>query len=684
MRRFGFDVLSQLKQETMPAGQTQTRTYDSAGNLTSLTDYNGKTTTYTYDTLNRLLSRTPDSSLTDTSESFTYTATGKRATMTDASGMTTSTYDNQDRLITKATPQGTLTYTYDVGGNVASMASNHANGASVGYTYDNLNRLSIVVDNRLPVGQNTTTYSYDPASNLATVTSPNGLSSSFTYDDLNRLNVVSTSKGTTIANYNYTLGQTGNRTAATELSGRTANWTYDGIYRLTQETISLDPQSKNGTVTYGLDPVGNRLSQSSSLPGVSTGTFTLDPNDRLSVEQYENNGNTMASGGRTFAYDFENRLKSMNSGAVTIVYDGDGDRVAKTVNVVMTRYLVDDLNPTGYAQVVEELVGGAVQRTYTYGLQRINQNQLISGTWTPSFYGYDGFDSVRTLTDASGAVTDTYEYDAWGNGVNVTGSSPNLYLYRGEQYDPDLGLYYLRARYFNPSTGRFLARDPAEGIPMSPYTLHKYLYASADPVNRVDPSGRAALPIPPPPTPGPEPVPDPAPGGGRSASEYATLVGAISLVAVSSVVQVGDRDACVWYHALDTLSVAALKVALDNNANFSPDKSEGTKQAGKKDCKLPWKCLIKCYLTCGGTTIDRPFWFLGIGLTPDEDVESVCLRAESSNRDMMACANTEPPQPGAPAGPGAAIKHCNRNKGGTRKTWRRPEDAPRVVNGVPQ
>ena len=85
-----------------------------------------------------------------------------------------------------------------------------------------------------------------------------------------------------------------------------------------------------------------------------------------------------------------------------------------------------------------------MQRTYNYGSQRISQNQLINSVWTPSFYGYDGFGSVRTLTNAASTVTDTYDYDAWGNAVNTTGSTPNVYLYRGEQYDPDLNLYYWR------------------------------------------------------------------------------------------------------------------------------------------------------------------------------------------------------------------------------------------------
>lgn len=182
----------------------------------------------------------------------------------------------------------------------------------------------------------------------------------------------------------------------------------------------------------------------------------------------------------------------MNSGAVSIIYDGDGNRVAKTAAGVTTQYLVDDLNPTGYPQVVDELQGGAVQREYTYGLQRISENQPVSGAWTPSFYGYDGGGTVRQLTNASGTVTDTYNYDAFGNKLNSTGSTPNNYLYRGEQYDPDLGFYYLRARYYNPQSGRFVAKDPYPGHIDIPATLHRYLYTGANPISCRDPSGMDA------------------------------------------------------------------------------------------------------------------------------------------------------------------------------------------------
>jgi uncharacterized protein RhaS with RHS repeats len=92
-----------------------------------------------------------------------------------------------DRLVTKQTPEGTLNYSYDAAGHVASIASSNANGASMSYTYDTLNRLSTVVDNRLPACQNTTSYAYDGASNVTTVTYPNGVQAVMQYDPLNRV-----------------------------------------------------------------------------------------------------------------------------------------------------------------------------------------------------------------------------------------------------------------------------------------------------------------------------------------------------------------------------------------------------------------------------------------------------------------------------------------------------------------
>ena len=458
----GFDVLNEPVSRTLPDQTlTESRAYDAAGNLISLTHFNGVTTSYVYDALNRLLSRTTPG---EAPVSFTYTPTGKYLTSTAGDGTVNYGYDSLDRLTAKATPEGTLSYTYDAAGHVASIGSSNAHGTSVAYSYDDLNRLLTVVDSNLP-GQNTTTYSYDNASNVAAVLYPNGLQSNFTYDALNRLTQLSTPP---VADYKYTLGLTGIRTNATEQSGRALTWNYDGIYRLNGETITGDPANNdgdNGSATYTLDPVGNRTGATSTFNGISPGFGSYNADDEASNESYDANGNTTrTANGNSYTYDSENHMLSMTSGStvVTMVYDAFGNRVSKTVNGVTTQYLVeDDVNPTGYPQVVEELTGpigsGVVTRTYTYGLQRISENlsPAVTGnsTWTPSFYGYDGGGSVRQLTNSAGVVTDEYEYDAYGNSFTKSGTTPNNYLYRGEQYDPDLGLYYLRARYYNPNTG---------------------------------------------------------------------------------------------------------------------------------------------------------------------------------------------------------------------------------------
>jgi RHS repeat-associated protein len=159
---------------------------------------------------------------------------------------------------------------------------------------------------------------------------------------------------------------------------------------------------------------------------------------------------------------------------------------------VTTRYLVDDLNPTGYSQVIGEVSNGEVQRTYTYGHMLVNQNQVTASGVQTSFYGYDGHTNVRFLTDENGQVTDTYDYDAYGNLTSSSGTTPNFYLYSGERFDQDLGVYHLRARSYDQRRGRFTSMDPFAGYTAAPQTLHKYTYVHGDPVNFIDPSGLAS------------------------------------------------------------------------------------------------------------------------------------------------------------------------------------------------
>lgn len=484
--KFEYDKLGRRAKRILPLGQVETYSYDARGNLQSRTDFNGKTTTFSYDNMRRLLSKTPDASLNQPTVSFTYNDSGQRETMTDASGVTNYNYDVRNRLSSKQTPFGTLNYTYDEAGNIETLRSSNSNGVSVDYDYDELNRLSSVKDNRLS-GNQTTGYTYDAVGNLQSYTYPNQVTTSYAYNNLNRLTTMTVSNASSnLASYQYTLGAAGNRTQALENGSRTVNYVYDDLYRLTQETIANSAGS--GTIGYQYDAVGNRLQRNSSVSQVSNQSATFDTNDRISSDTFDDNGNTKASNGKIYNYDFEDKLTSTSSG-ITFVYDGDGNRVSKTVSGVTTNYLVDTNNLTGYAQVVEEIQGGAVVKSYIYGHDLIAQRQ---GS-TVSFYQYDGHGSVRDLTNNLGQITDTYAYDAFGNLIERIGATDNSYLYAGEQFDADLGFYYNRARYLNFETGRFVSMDSFAGSRFEPISLNKYLYANADGVNNLDPSGNMSI-----------------------------------------------------------------------------------------------------------------------------------------------------------------------------------------------
>ena len=152
------------------------------------------------------------------------------------------------------------------------MTSNHAHGVSVTYSYDDLNRLSTAADANLTgLPTNITQYSYDNASNLGSVLYPNGVTTQFTYDTLNRVMSASSqvSSGSTsgqVSSYTYQRGPTGNLSQVVELGGRQVNWSYDGTYRLTNESIANDPSNNDGSVAYSLDAVGNRTSATSISP----------------------------------------------------------------------------------------------------------------------------------------------------------------------------------------------------------------------------------------------------------------------------------------------------------------------------------------------------------------------------------------------------------------------------------
>jgi RHS repeat-associated protein len=237
--------------------------------------------------------------------------------------------------------------------------------------------------------------------------------------------------------------------------------------------------------------VGNRTNRTSTISQLPAAVSSYNANDLLASDGNDNNGNTTASGANAYQYDALDHLTNVNSGQILLGYDGDGNRVSKKVGGVTTYYLVDDRNPTGYAQVVEEWAGSgtpALSRVYNYGLALVSQ---VVGTAT-TYFVTDGHGSTRLLLDNSANVLNAFAYDAYGTLIASNAVSQTAYLYCGQQFDTDLGFYYLRARYYKPDTGRFWTMDRFEGDQEDPVSLHKYLYGDADPVNNFDPLGMSA------------------------------------------------------------------------------------------------------------------------------------------------------------------------------------------------
>ena len=503
---YEYDSLGRRTATILPMMQKSSQTYDEVGNLKTATDFNGQTIAYHYDEQNRLAEkRFQDGSKVV----YTYTLNGQRDTIAfkNAGGQTTEfydwDYDVRDRLTQRIdTLDGvnrSISYTYDVAGNRTSVTT--ASG-TINYTFDERNRLDLVKQN----GQILADYDYDTVSNLIRTKLTNGTEEVRQYDRLNRLKYLENHLGTTvISSFAYTLDKVGNRTEVLENSGRKVNYTYDDLYRLTQEAID-EVSADDRTLDYNYDRVGNRLGKKETSGTTTRADYGYDANDRLLWEKvngatttnytYDGNGSTKTKteDGVTTTYIW-NDEKRMIGATVTDAqgvvqqqlqyrYNDDGIRVSSSVNGQETRFLLDEVQ--AYPQVLEEYApSGMIQVSYVYGNDLISQAQGAQTT----YYHVDGLGSTAELTDTIGNVVSSSRYDAFGVQTQQTGAVNNKYLFAGEQFDQNLGDYYLRARYYDSSAARFTARDFYSGSMSNPLSQHKYIYAHDNPVTNIDPTG---------------------------------------------------------------------------------------------------------------------------------------------------------------------------------------------------
>lgn len=502
--RYEYDTANRMTSVLSPTGQQWTYEYDAAGNVNKMVDAAGNatpttgdgTTIYGYDALNRLASinysdPTPDVTLG-------YDANSNRTSMIDGAGTETYTYDSLDRLKSVTRSRKSLAYDYDLASNLTKRT--FPDGTVVDYTYDDDGRLETVTS-----GGVQTRYGYDEAGNLLRIILPstNGYVESRTYDRAGRLTEVKNEKGgNVLSRFTYTLDEVGNPTAVVSTDG-TITYKYDLLNRLTEACFAPScPGASDPYVRYDYDAVGNRRTETRPM---GTTTYIYNDSDQLMSQSgpggtvnytYDDNGNQKSAGNRTFTYDLANRLATTTAGNTTITYsyDGDGKRLqasSGTQASAKTNYLWDPNAPLPL--LVREADGKDVLlRRYVYGAD------LISMTTGPGpfYYHYDGLGSVANLTSAAGTPQWSYTYEPFGSSRTEVRNDPaaptNPMRFAGELIDTATSLYHLRARQYDPATGRFLSLDPVAPTRFAPH-VSPYAYVNNVPTVFTDPSGQCFL-----------------------------------------------------------------------------------------------------------------------------------------------------------------------------------------------
>ena len=435
--QFGRDNMDRLQSRTDPLLNSDSRVYDSGGNLIQFTDRRGKITTYQHDGLNRLTFvgfGTQSGPSYESTISYTWDSGNRLTQVSDSiAGTTTRGYDDFNRVTSVSSPQGSVSYTYDAIGRRKTMTV--AGQPTVNYSYDAGDRVTQITQ-----GSSTVLLGYDADGRRTSLTLPNNVVASYAYDAASELlGITYTQAGSVIGDLAYTYDSVGHRAT---VSGSLAH---------------TSPPQPIANAVYNAD---NQLTQ--------WGTTTVI---------YDANGNVTNDGTHVYTWDGRNHLVAVdNGGSASFGYDPFGRRISKTVFGLNTGFLYNGAN------VVQELSGSSPSANLlSGGVDEVFARTDSAGT---ASFLRDGLGSTLALTDSTGAIQQSYTYDPYGSTSTTGNSSTNSYQFTGRETDAT-GLYFFRARYYNPAFGRFMSEDPigfAGGNNI-------YAYVGDDPLDLTDPSG---------------------------------------------------------------------------------------------------------------------------------------------------------------------------------------------------
>lgn len=519
--------------------------YDPNGNPATLHDPRGQVVESVHDHLNRRISRTYSQHAEQTGGrpldfqpirmEWVLDGNGNEVESREVKqlGATTVTerieqaFDALDRLTQKtrwdhddATGRR-LTFRYDRAGHRTEATD--VDGRVTQWVYDARGRVQQVILEP-GAGALTAGYFWEPDGLLQRMEYPGGVVAERQYDAADRLISITNavgSRGPLLSAFTFRYDANGNRREQVEFNPalrpgpETNSYGYDLLNRLTQVT------NGSGRLEYTYAPNGNRLTEVGlaggqlidrvflygALPGVSgtyNGVNSLSRiEDRVTAAQtityhYDANLNQVSreQGGlvRQFRYDARDQLIATEAGTALTKFDNNSDRlrVKKISAAQETRYLYDES-----AVVVEygdAALAHATQRKYEQGEGLVSLGVPGAAGLDRYFYLTDALGSSVHLLSATGVRAADYSYNAWGGLTASAGTLANDRQYTGHYRDAETGLHYLGARYYDDEQARFLAQDPRLGDSGSPNSLHRFLYANANPLRYVDPTGYTSEP----------------------------------------------------------------------------------------------------------------------------------------------------------------------------------------------
>jgi len=435
--------------------------------------------------------------------SYTYWPAGQVSNVTSAAGDCAYSYDGAERVTAIESPEGGFLYTYDPNNGLVAEVAFTNSGMTACYDYDVMDRVtSITWRDSVGSALRSLAYEYNDAGMVTEVKCGDGKRRRFQYDGLDRLTGETgwDASGRCVTNETYAYDEVGNRIRK---QGEYSSVSYTYPYgtagnRLSEYSVSVETPRPRGSL-FVLDGRGTGGAVRGRTVQAATNAYLYDAAGCIT---------TVVSSASTT--DSTLRLKWNNLYQLTSVvedgvpaesyaYDALGRRVAVSAGAAATHLIYD-----GIHVVAEVDADGSLTRSYTYGpgIDSILAMTSHGPTSTNVYYFMtDHLGSVHAVTDASGTIVESYEYDAWGRVLGVYDGAGkeldcsavgNRFLWQGREYSWPIhvatggnGLYFFRARWYDPNTGRWLSKDPI-GIAGG---LNQYVFCGNNPINFRDPWG---------------------------------------------------------------------------------------------------------------------------------------------------------------------------------------------------